>query len=116
MRIKTVPGGNFGWPGGQLRALGKDAHGQLPAIAFLPHPVPPLVEPALEAGDIVGGCLMRGMGGAGRIIDQEGLVGRGCLLVVDIADDLVGQSLVEQVALILLRRDPADPPEQGGEY
>ena len=67
----------------------------------------PIIELALETGDNFGRSLVRRMGGSGREIDEEGLVGRGGLLVVDPADNVVGEALIDHFAAALVSIDPA---------
>ena len=77
--------------------------------------VPAGVEPALVLVAPLGGHVVRGVGGPGREVHEERLVGHQRLLLVDPGDRLVGQVLGEVVALLrrLRRLDRGDPVVEG---
>ncbi len=90
---------------GQLCAPGHDPHGELAAKGLLAHPVPALVELALEPGNHFGRRLVRSVGRSRCPIDQERLFGCGGLLVVDPADDIAGKAAFNHVACAIIGID-----------
>ena len=66
--------------------------------------IPALVELALELVDPFLGRVQRRMGGAGREIDEERLVGRDGFLAVDPGDGVVGDVFGQVIALFRLFR------------
>ena len=84
----------------QHGALGHDARGELAGEHLLAPGVPPLVEHAPVGVDPLGGHVVRGVHGAEREVQEEGLARRPLLLVLHHADGLVGQVLAEVVPLL----------------
>ena len=100
--------------GGELGALGDDAHLDLAGERFLAEFVPALVELAFPFGDPVGGHVVGGVGGAGGEVDEERLVGRHGLLELQPGDGLVGHVGHEVVVRVIGEFDRGDAVEQIG--
>ena len=87
-------------PVGEHGALGHHARGDLAGEHLRPPGVPPLVEHAPVGVDPLGRHVVRGVHGAEREVQEEGLARRPLLLVLHHADGLVGQVLAQVVALL----------------
>ena len=85
--------------GGELAIGGNDAELLLPREGLFAQLVPAVVELALVLVGPFLGHVMRRVGGAGREVDEERLVGDQRLLLADPGDRLVGHVFHEVVAL-----------------
>ena len=111
--LVTSSGGN-GLPSGPCARLGRadrverrqlgvrrdEAHLLLAGEGLLAHRLVAHVEPALEPVDPLLGRVVRRVAGAGRVVEEERLVGRDGLGVLDELERLVGDVLGEVVALL----------------
>ena len=100
---ERLPGGDNVGPRRQLRVGRYDAQRLLARQRLLAHLVPALVELALELRDPVLRRLVRRMRRAGCIVDEERLVGRQRLALVDPGDRVIGQIVVQDVIRLAVR-------------
>ena len=87
-------------PGRQLAVLRDHAELLLPSEDLVSQSIPSLVELALVLVGPLPGHVVRSMAGAGREVDEEGLVGQQRFLLADPADGLVGHVGHEVVAFL----------------
>src|SRR5439155_9579193 len=92
-------------PRSEFRGRRNDAKLELALIRLLTILVPTLVELALELFDPCLRHMVRSVGRAGGVVDEEGAVGRDGLLLVDISDRLVGERIIERVVALFALRD-----------
>ena len=94
------PGVDPGRPGGEHRALGDHAGGQLAGEDLVAPVVPAPVVAATVGGDPLGGHVVGGVHGAQREVEEEGLARGRLLLVQEGADGGGGQVLAQVVAVL----------------
>ena len=109
-----VPRGDLGVTWGQLALRRYDTELLLAGEGPLPQRVPAVVELAAVSVRPLLGDVMRGVGGAGREVDEERAVRSQGLLPADPADRLVGHVLHEVVARGLVHLDRVGALEQRG--
>ena len=97
----VVPRGDVVVPFGQLGVVGDDAEFFLTAEGAGSGGVPTLVELALVLVSPLFGDVVRCVGGARRVVDEEGLVGHQALLLADPLDRVIGHVLTEVVVGIV---------------
>ncbi len=98
--IDAVPCRNLRMSRCQLAVLRNHAELQLSSVGFFAQLVPSLIELALV---LVGPLLrhvMRRMGRAGGVVDEERVIGRECLLLMNPRDRAIGEIFVERVSLL----------------
>src|SRR6266850_4876047 len=76
VRRQGSPGGDLFRPWSEFRVRRNDAKLELALMSLLTIPVPALVEWALELFDPRLRHMVRSVGGAGGVVDEEGTVGR----------------------------------------
>ena len=106
--------GNAGGALGQLGVGGHDAEPLLPRQRLLADLVPALIELALELGDPLLRRVVRCVRGAGRVVRHPRLLRRHRVQHADALDGVVGQIVVEEVVLRVVRRlDGLDALDDG---
>ena len=100
-----VVGRNFLGPRRQLRVRRDHAQLELALIGLLAVLVPALVELPLELVHPLLRHVMRSVGGAGGVVDEERPVGRDRLLLEDVVDGFVRQRIVQRVVPFLALRN-----------
>ena len=94
---QRIIGGDLLGPRRELGVVRDHAELELAAEAVVAVLVPTLVELPLELVDPLLRNVVRGVGGTGRVVDEERPVGRHRLLLMDVLDRAVGQRVVERV-------------------
>ena len=95
----VLPRGDLGMPCGELAVRRNHAEFLLPVESLLTQLVPAVIEAALVLVGPLLGHVVRGMGGPGCEIGEEGCVGGQGLLLTDPGDRLVGHVFHEVVTL-----------------
>ena len=95
-----VPGRDLGGPRGELRLGRHDPQLLLAGEHPVAQGVPAVIEAALVPVAPLGGHVVGRMGGAGREVGEERLVGRERMCLPDPGDGVVGEVLGEVVALL----------------
>ena len=102
---QAVPIRNCLGLGRKHSALGNESRRKLAGEDLFAHVIPALIELALPARAPLLRNVMRRMGGAGGVVDEERLIGRQRLLVFEPGNGLVGHVLEEMVLGVLRQFD-----------